>query len=81
MIAYLKGTVLQKTGNYLILERNGIGYKILVPGDLLENPIGSEIELYIYHKSSDEGQTLFGMVDFTSLQFFELLITDRKSVV
>ena len=75
MIAYLKGTVLQKTGNYLILERNGIGYKILVPSDLLERSIGSEIELYIYHKSSDEGQTLFGMVDFTSLQFFELLIT------
>lgn len=75
MIAYLKGKVLQKTQNYLILEQSGIGYKILVTPETLEVSLGSDLTLYIYHKSADDGQTLFGMPDFDGLQFFELLIT------
>ncbi len=75
MISYLKGKILQKTIQYLILENNGIGYKILVTPEILEQSIGTEVELYIHHKSSDDGQTLFGMPNFESLLFFELLIT------
>lgn len=75
MIAYLSGKVLQKTNSYLILEHAGIGYKVFVTPEILEHPIGHDLALYIYHKSADDGQTLFGMPDFESLQFFELLIT------
>lgn len=75
MIAYLSGKVLQKTTNYLILEQSGIGYKIFVTPEVLKTPLDNNLELYIYHKSSDDGQTLFGMPDFDGLQFFELLIT------
>lgn len=75
MIAYLQGKIIQKTVQYLILEKNGLGYKVFVPPTVLDLSIGSEVELYIYHKSSDDGQTLFGMPDFYNLQFFELLIT------
>lgn len=75
MIAYLRGKILQKTAQYLILEQNGLGYKVFTTTEILEKPVGEEISLYIYHKSSDDGQTLFGMVDFPTLQFFELLIT------
>lgn len=75
MIAYLKGKVLEKTTQYLILEQNGLGYKVFTTPELLENSLGEEISLYIYHKSADDGQTLFGVADFPTLQFFELLIT------
>ncbi len=76
MIAYLTGKVLQKTLSFVIVENGGIGYKVLVTPDILESSqIGQIISLYIYHKSSDDGQTLFGMPDFATLQFFELLIT------
>ncbi len=75
MIAYLKGKILQKTNNYLILEQAGVGYKVFVTPEVLESPTGQDLTLYIYHKSGDDGQTLFGMPDFESLQFFELLIT------
>lgn len=75
MIAYLKGEILQKTAQYLILQANGIGYKVLTTPEMLEKPLASEVELYIYHKSGDDGQTLFGVADFPTLQFFELLIT------
>ncbi len=75
MISYLKGKILQKTSQYLILENAGIGYKVLVPPEILEQPLGAQVELYIHHKSSDDGQTLFGMNSFDGLLFFELLIT------
>ncbi len=76
MIAYLKGNILQRTNNFLVVENSGIGYKILVTPDVLEKgSVGSEIELYTHHKSGDDGQVLFGMPDFATLQFFDLLIT------
>jgi Holliday junction DNA helicase RuvA len=75
MIAYLSGKILQKTSQYLILEQNGLGYKVFVTPEVLEQPIDSEIALYIHHKSGDDGQILFGMPDFNTLQFFESLIS------
>jgi holliday junction DNA helicase RuvA len=75
MIAYLQGKVLQKTTHYIVLLEGRTGYKIFVTPEVLDMPLGSEIELYIYHKSGDDGQVLFGMPDFDSLQFFEMLIS------
>lgn len=75
MIAYLKGKIINKTPTYLIVENNGLGYKVFSTPEMLEKPMGSVCELYIYHKSSDDGQTLFGVDSFEGLQFFELLIT------
>jgi len=75
MIAYLQGKLLQKTPHYIVLEQGGVGYKIFTTPEVLEQPLGADLELYIYHKSADDGQTLFGMTDFAGLQFFEQLIT------
>lgn len=75
MIAYLQGKILQKTLQYIVLQDGRIGYKVFTTPEVLDQPLGSEVELYIYHKSSDDGQVLFGMPDFDSLQFFEMLIS------
>lgn len=75
MIAYLQGKILQKTLSYIVLENSGIGYKVFATPEVLELPLGSETSLYIYHKSGDDGQTLFGMPDFEGLQFFEMLVS------
>ena len=80
MIAYLKGAILQKTQGYIVLlvnsgAGNSIGYKVLVTPEILDLPLGSEVELYVYHKSGDDGQVLFGMPSFDNLQFFEMLIS------
>jgi Holliday junction DNA helicase RuvA len=76
MIAYLKGNILQKTTSFLVIETGGLGYKVLVTPEILETKsVGDSVELYLHHKSGDDGQTLFGMPDFSTLQFFELLIT------
>jgi holliday junction DNA helicase RuvA len=75
MIAYLQGKILQKTVNSIVLENHGVGYKVLVTPEILEHALGDSIQVYTYHKSGDDGQTLFGMPDFPTLQFFEMLIT------
>ena len=80
MIAYLRGTILQKTLQFIILNQSGVGYKIFTTPEILELPIGKEVELYIHHKSSDDGQTLFGMADFDSLLFFENTISNHKRI-
>lgn len=66
---------MQKAAQYIILENGGIGYKIFVTPDVLDHQVGAIVPLYIYHKSADDGQTLFGMPSFEALQFFELLIS------
>lgn len=75
MIAYLKGKILDKTTTFLILENQGVGYKVFVTPEILENPTNSEISLYTYLKTTDDGQTLYGLADLATLQFFELLLT------
>jgi len=75
MISYLKGTILEKGLTYIILENGGIGYKVFVTPDALQMNIGGGAAFFIYHKVSDDGQSLFGLPDFAALQFFELLIT------
>ncbi len=75
MISYLNGKILEKGLSYIIVENQGIGYKVFVTPEVLENSIGSEVKFYTYHKISEDGQSLFGLPDFATLQFFELLIT------
>jgi Holliday junction DNA helicase RuvA len=75
MISYLKGTILEKGLTYVILENNGIGYKVFVTPEIMEASVGGQLAVYTYHKVSEDGQALFGVPDFATLQFFEMLIT------
>lgn len=75
MIAYLKGLILEKALTYIIVETNNMGYKVFVTPENLERKVGDEVRLFTYMKVSDDGQALFGLPDFLSLQFFEMLIT------
>jgi Holliday junction DNA helicase RuvA len=75
MISYLKGKILEKSLTYVIVENNGLGYKVFVTPDTLTKAVGEEAALYTYMKVADDGQSLFGLPDFLTLQFFELLIT------
>src|SRR3989344_3810313 len=75
MIAYLKGRILEKGLTYIILENQGVGYKVFVTPDALSKNVNDEVALFTYHKVSEDGQALFGLPDFATLQFFEMLIT------
>lgn len=75
MISYIKGRILEKALTYIILENQGVGYKVFVTPDALQKGVGDEVSFYTYHKVSEDGQALFGLPNFNTLQFFELLIT------
>lgn len=75
MIAYLKGKILEKSLTYIIVENNGMGYKVFTTPDVLAKSIYEEVALWTYHKVAEDGQALFGLPDFAALQFFELLIS------
>jgi Holliday junction DNA helicase RuvA len=75
MIAYLKGTIIEKGLTYIILENNNIGYKVFATPETLDMKVGETVALFIYHKVSEDSQSLYGLPDFQTLQFFELLIT------
>lgn len=79
MIAYLRGKVLDKLNNALILDVNDIGYKVFTSSNLLSKAKkDSEIDLYVFeqisqNQNSPQGIALYGMKDLEELEFFELL--------
>ncbi len=75
MIAYLEGTLIHSSLTYIIVSVNGIGYKVFAVPELLGKPVGQPIQLFTYHKSTDDGQSLFGFPNAHTLDFFELLLT------
>ena len=75
MIGYLEGKLIHARNNYIIVNVGGVGYRVFAVPELLARPIGSTIALYIYHKSTDDGQALFGLPTPESLDFFEKLLT------
>ena len=71
MIAYIKGEIKFKD-EYLIVERQGIGYKVYVPTDLLaKKREGDEVALYTHEYHRDDGADLYGFATPEQLRFFE----------
>lgn len=77
MIAHLRGRLLEKDGEAVILEVGGIGYQIAVStaaaGQI--GSAGAEAALWIYsHFVQDGGTTLFGFTDREERRLFETLL-------
>lgn len=77
MIAYLKGTILSKSENQLILNVHDVGYQLEISSQTLEvlPASGEEIELLVHHHITDNDQRLFGFLGQNEKDLFELLIT------
>lgn len=74
MISYLKGKILLKDSDYIILETGGVGYKVFVPEGLqarLEQ--NQEAELFCaLQMRQEETMELYGLPSFEALKLFEL---------
>lgn len=76
MISYLKGSILNKRKNYLILEIGGVGYQVFVPPTLYaELQTTTPIELYIHDHIKEEARDLYGFKTLDELEMFELLLS------
>jgi Holliday junction DNA helicase RuvA len=77
MIAYLKGILLKKTTETLIIDNGGIGYEVIAPLStfyaLPEE--GEEVSLHIYTHVREDAFILFGFKTALEKKIFRLLIS------
>jgi len=76
MIGYLKGKIVLKLKNAVVLETGGVGYRVFVEPKILEkNKISGELELFIYNHIREGVDDLFGFACPGDLEIFELLLS------
>jgi len=74
MISYIKGKVKIKKEKFVLLERQGIGFKIFVSQKTLEKiQEGEERELYTYFCFRNEKPELYGFLTKEELEIFETI--------
>ncbi|MFA5778044.1 MAG: Holliday junction branch migration protein RuvA [Candidatus Paceibacterota bacterium] len=76
MIGSIKGIITLKTEKFLIVETGGVGYKINVSPDVLSKTqkADDKISLWIYTHVREDAFDLYGFLDHSELEFFEMLI-------
>lgn len=76
MIARLTGTVVDREEKGLILDVQGVGYRVAALRELRERvKIGAELTLRIHHHVAADDEVLYGFDRQEALRFFELLLT------
>ncbi len=77
MIAYLKGKLLEKEANSLILDVGGVGYDVTIPLSTFYElgETGEDIELRIYTYVREDSLQLFGFRTLRERSLFLKLIT------
>jgi Holliday junction DNA helicase RuvA len=76
MIAYLKGIVIQKTTNQVIIDIEGVGYRVSIPLStyLMLGEIDEKAELHIYTHVTDSSFALYGFYSKKEKDLFLKLI-------
>jgi len=76
MIAFVKGKVIEKFGNSVVVDIGGIGYEIqTATGDYEHALPDKEVKFYTYHHVREQSEELFGFSTLVAKRLFELLIT------
>lgn len=77
MYAYIKGTLEIKTTDYVVIETNGIGYKIFMSESAIEKlgETGVQVKVYTYLKVREDDMSLYGFNTNEELRMFELLLS------
>lgn len=77
MYEYIKGIYIGINKDYVIVENNGIGYKIFTSGATMSSmpKIGEEIKLYLEQIVREDFIGLYGFDTNEELEMFKLLLT------
>src|SRR5882762_2305939 len=77
MIAFLRGKLLEKHPNQIIVETGGVGYDVVIPistfSALPES--GAEVKLRIHTHVREDALSLFGFLTSEEKTIFEKLIS------
>jgi len=77
MIAMLTGKLAYKAPDYIIMDVNGVGYRVQIPFSTYYElpPEGSSLALQIHTNVKEDAIHLYGFRTVIEKQFFQLLIT------
>jgi Holliday junction DNA helicase RuvA len=76
MIAHLRGTLLEKHPNVVILDVQGVGYELAIPVSAFSSlpEKGSPVQLHVYTHVREDAISLFGFHAAVDKTLFEKLI-------
>lgn len=77
MIAHLRGRLLEKDPESVVLDVGGVGYQVAISAaaERVLGTVGTEAQLWIYsHYMQDGGASLFGFTDREERALFETLL-------
>ena len=77
MFAYIKGSLEVKTNGYIVIDVNGIGYKIYMSETAIAElgEIGQIVKVHTYLKVKEDEMSLYGFNTNEELRMFELLLS------
>ncbi len=71
MISWIEGKVKMRGERFLIMENNGIGYKIFALPKIIKNPPPA---LWTHLHVKEDALELYGFNEYPEVEFFEMLI-------
>lgn len=75
MIAFVRGTAAEVYDGCLIIDNNGMGYRVFVPGRVSDRVRrGDEVMVYTHLGVREDAMTLYGFLSREDLEVFRLLL-------
>ena len=76
MIEFVSGIIIEKKTDYLILEANGIGYKIFISLNSFNSlpDLGTQFKINTFFHITENSQCLYGFNDIVEKELFLMLI-------
>ena len=77
MIAFLRGILLERTPNRVVLDVHGVGYELLIPVSTFQRlpAAGAEVALHAYTQAREDALQLFGFGTAREKAIFERLLS------
>jgi len=77
MYAYIKGSLEIKSLGYVVVEANGVGYKIFMSESAIDRlgELGETVKIYTYLRVREDEMSLYGFITNEELHMFELLLS------
>ncbi|MDO8482503.1 MAG: Holliday junction branch migration protein RuvA [bacterium] len=83
MISHLEGKVLHIEERFIVLQANGVGYKVFTTSETLQtlkNKPNEPASLWTYLAVRENALDLYGFLEKEELDFFELLISHVSGI-
>lgn len=77
MFAYLKGSLEEKSTNFVVIDVGGVGYKVYMSVSSIEKigELGNKVKVHTHYHVREDDISLYGFLSNEELKMFELLLS------